>query len=322
MIVELDLTNNQKENKMKKLKLLTAALVLILTSAIGHTADDLNLVIADDSSTGTYKKMLGEIISICGNDQFSITEAQGVTGGAPGNLDALVNNQAQAAFLHSDVFFANSQADPTYKRFQTLVALYPEPIHVLALRQSKTAKKGAFSFGKAEFNSLSEMNGQTVGAAGGGVFTAKILKGQGNGGFDVNAYGSGADAIAALDSGEVAAVIFVGAAPLPNLVKLDKNKYKLLPIGESISNNVKGVYRPASINYNGLTSGPIPTLAPLATLITRKFSTPKKVAAQRHFRECFYKHLDELKDSGSPNWQQVEVNDHGVLDWYDIPAGK
>lgn len=305
---------------MKTFKTLVAALAITLAGAFAHAGDDTNIVIADDSSSGTYKKMLGEIIGVCANDQFSITEAQGVSGGAPGNLDALVNNQAQAAFLHSDVFFANSQADPTYKRFQTLVALYPEPIHVLALRESKTPKKGTFSFGKAEFASLSEMQGQTIGAAGGGVYTAKILKGQGDGGFAVNTYNSGADAIAALDSGEVAAVIFVGAAPLPNLVKLDKNKYKLLPIGEAIASKVKGVYRNASINYNGLTSGPVQTMAPLATLLTRKFSTPKKVAAQRHFRECFYKHLDELKDSGSPNWQQVEANDHGVLDWYEIPA--
>lgn len=300
---------------MRKLFLILA---LTLTS-VAH-ADDLSLVIADDSSSGTYKKMLGEIISVCGTEGFNITEAQGVSGGAPGNLDALMNNKAQAAFLHSDVFFANSQADPTYKRFQTLVALYPEPIHVLALRVSKTPKKGMLTFGKAEFVSLSEMQGQTIGAAGGGVYTAKILKGQGNGGFNVNSYDSGKDAIAALDNGEVSAVIFVGAAPLPNLVTLDRTKYKLLPVGEAIAGNVKGVYRPVTISYNGLTQGPIQTLAPLATILTRKFSTPKKIAAQRHFRECFYKHLDELKDSGSPNWQAVEAADHGVLDWYEIPT--
>lgn len=295
---------------------------ILFAAPLAHAEDNSNIVIADDSSSGTYKKMLGEIIGVCSNDKFSITEATGVSGGAPGNLDALVNNQAQAAFLHSDVFFANSQADPTYKRFQTLVALYPEPIHVLALRESKTKKKGAFSFGTMEFNSLSDMSGFTVGAAGGGVYTARILKGQGDGGFEVRQFGSGKEVIAALEAGEVDAAIFVGAAPLPNLLQLDKMKFKILPIGDSIAAKVKGVYRQATVNYNGLTAGPVQTLAPLATLLTRKFSTPKKVAAQRHFRECFYKHLDELKDNGSPNWQQVEVSDRGVLDWYDIPEVK
>lgn len=302
---------------MKKLLLIIA---LLGVNAHADSDSDTNtIVIADDSSSGTYKKMLGEIIGHCSSDELSIQEAKGVTGGAPGNLDALFNNKAQAAFLHSDVFLANSMSDPTYKRFQTLVALYPEPIHVLALKQSKT-KGGTLGFSTVEFNTLSDLKGYKVGAAGGGVFTAKILTGQGKGGFDVVQYSGGKEAITALESGEVGAVVFVGAAPLPNLETLDKAKFKLIPIGEGIAGNVKGVYRSATINYAGLTTGPVQTLAPIATLMTRKYSTPKKVAAQRHLRDCFNKSLDELKDNGSPNWQQVEANDHGVLDWYEIPT--
>lgn len=80
-----------------------------------------SIVIAANSSSGTYSKMLGEIIGVCSTDQFDIRAADGVTGGAPGNLDALVNNKAQAAFLHSDVFFANSMSDP-YRNEQTLTS--------------------------------------------------------------------------------------------------------------------------------------------------------------------------------------------------------
>ena len=304
---------------MKKYFVFTLLMSIFMVGS-AFAGDTTTIVVADDSSSGTYKKMLGEIIGVCANDSFNIIEAKGISGGAPANLDALVNNQAQAAFLHSDVFFANSQADPTYKRFQTLIALYPEPIHVLALRESKTKKPGTFSFGVTNFNNLSDLRGFTVGAAGGGIYTARILKGQADAGFTVNHYGGGKEVIAALDSGEIAAAIFVGAAPLPNIAQLDKSKYKLLPIDEAISSKVKGVYRSATLNYPGLTAGPIQTVAPVATLLTRKFSTPMKVSAQRHLRECFYKHLDELKDSCSPNWQQVDANDRGVLDWYEIPA--
>lgn len=305
---------------MKRSNMILALVMGVLFAPQVYADDTATIVVADDSSSGTYKKMLGEIIGVCGSDEFSIQEAKGVTGGAPGNLDALINNQAQAAFLHSDVFFANSQADPTYKRFQTLVALYPEPIHVLVLRESKTKKQGTFSFGTVDFNNLSELRGFNVGAAGGGVYTARILKGQGDAGFNVSQYNSGKDVIAALDNGDVAAALFVGAAPLPNIATLDKSKYKLIPIDEAIASKVKGVYRQVTLNYAGLTNGPIQTMAPIATLLTRKFSTPRKVAAQKHLRECFYKHLDELKDNGSPNWQQVEANDRGVLDWYEIPT--
>lgn len=305
---------------MSKYVVFLALLMSVIGSQV-FAADTTQIVIAADSSSGTYRKMLGEIIGVCASDEFNIQEAKGVSGGAPGNLDALINNQAQAAFLHSDVFFANSQADPSYKRFQTLVALYPEPIHILTLRTSKTKKQGTFAFGTQEFNTLSDLKGFVVGAAGGGMYTARILQGQGEAGFkSIAQFGSGKEVIEALNNGEIAAAIFVGAAPLPNIAALDKNTYRLLPLDEAVGSKVKGVYRPVTINYAGLTNGPVQTMAPLATLLTRKFNTPNKVNGQRHFRECFYKNLDQLKDNGSPNWQAVEPGDHGVLDWYDIPT--
>lgn len=298
-------------------------LILALFAAVSafSQAQSGQLRVAADSSSGTYNKMLGEIIGVCSTDNFAILPASGVTGGAPGNLDALVNNKADAAFLHSDVFFANSQADPTYNKFKTLVALYPEPIHVLALRVSKTKKVARFTFGTQDFNSLSEMGGYKVGAAGGGVFTARILQGQGQGGFEVVAFERGDDVIAALNNGDIAAAIFVGAAPLPNIEKLSRSNYKLLPIGEAIGGRVTGVYRVATINYNGMTSGPLKTMAPVATLLTRQFTTPAKVQAQVNFRSCFNKHLDELKDTASPNWQSVTAGDEGTLgNWLTLPV--
>jgi len=293
---------------------------LILSLAVSFAIYGQDFTIAADSSSGTYHRMLSEIQNVCSTDDLNVKEAPGITGGAPGNLDALVNNRAQAAFLHSDVFFANAQADPSYKKFQTLVALYPEPIHVIALRVSKTKKLGTFAFGTVDFASLADMKGFKVGAAGGGVFTARILQGQGEGGFTTVPYNSGGDVITALENGDIAGAIFVGAAPLPNIEKLNKQAFKLLPIGESIANRVQGVYRPVSINYAGLTNGPLKTLAPVATLITRKYSTPAMVNVQRKFRQCFYQHLGELQDTGSPNWQVVSAEDHGVLDWYEIPG--
>jgi len=295
------------------------AMLLMLSAAGAAMAQEATIKVAADSSSGTYQKMLGEIIQQCNG--IDITVAQGVTGGAPGNLDALVNNKAQAAFMHSDVFLANSMADASYAKFQTLIALYPEPIHVIVLRESKTSKNGTFTFGKASFNSLQDVAGYKIGAAGGGVYTARFLQSQGQGGFEVESYNTGSDVIKALDTGEIAAAIFVGAAPLPNLEKLDGNKYKLVPIGEQIASRVATLYRPAKISgYRGLQSGPVATLAPLAVIMTRKYSTPAKVQAQAAFRSCFNKALPALQDEGSPNWQTVEANDHGTLPWYELPT--
>jgi TRAP-type uncharacterized transport system substrate-binding protein len=306
--------------KSFRFRSILAIISLGIAATFAH-AQDSRIVVAADSSSGTYKKALGELIGVCSSDQFSIEEAKGVTGGSPGNLEALVQNKAQAAFLHSDVFFANAMADPSYKRFQTLVSLWPEPIHVLALKESKTSKVGMTSFGKQEFRSLVDAKGYVVGAAGGGVLTAKILQGQGEGGFSVQPYNSGGEVLTALEKGEIALAIFVGATPLPNLEGLkNKTNYKLIPIGDAIASKVKTVYRPANVNYTGMTVGPVATLAPMATIMTRKYSTPEKIKTQANFRACFNKELDNLKDNASPKWQEVPAGDRGVLDWYELPA--
>ncbi|OGM95255.1 hypothetical protein A2524_04400 [Candidatus Wolfebacteria bacterium RIFOXYD12_FULL_48_21] len=310
---------------MKRTLNATLALSLLLLFAFSTTTFAAEqLTVAADSSSGTYSKALGEIVGVCGDENLQIKAAAGVTGGAVGNLDALFNNQADAAFLHSDVYFANAQADPAYNTLKTLVALWKEPIHILALKQSKTPKpkKYMMNDGMYTFTDLADLRGQKVGAAGGGVYTARILQGQGEGGFTVVPFDDGKKLLDALTSGSIAAAIYVGAAPLPNIEKLDKNTYKLLPISEKIGSKVTGVYRPATINYPGLTNGPVKTLAPMATLLTRKFSTEKKIAAQRKFRECFQSKLGELQDTGSRQWQQVDKSDQGVLPWYEIPGSK
>jgi len=200
-------------------------LSLLFASFVG--AQTVNLKIASDSSSGTYAKMLGEVVNVCASDEFNIQQA-GNKGGAVGNLDALFNNQADAAFLHSDVFVASSQSDSSYNRLKTLVALWPEPIHILTLRVSKTKKQGTFSFGTVEINSLVDTAGYEVGAAGGGVLTGKVLQFAGH--FTTVDEGSGDQVITALNNGQIAAAIFVGAQPLPNLQKLaGTGQYSVAP---------------------------------------------------------------------------------------------
>lgn len=303
-------------------KVLIVAGLAALFSATVASAQGTHLLIADSSSSGTYKAMLAEVRDVCGTDDFTIDELP-QQGGAPENLEALKNNRASAAFLHSDVIYAAAQADPSYKELKTLVALYPEEIHVLALRNSitKQLSMGAFK-PYQQFNSLGDLAGFNVGAAGGGVITARVLTGQGEGHFNVIPYNTGKEVIDALGKGEISAAIFVGGSPLPNLTGLSADQYKLLPIGETIASRVSGVYRPATINYTNLRSGVVKTLAPQALLVTRKYTRPQMIEPQAHLRECFMQHLDDLKETPGkhPKWQLVDPQDHGVWDWYELPT--
>jgi TRAP-type uncharacterized transport system substrate-binding protein len=285
------------------------------------SAQENKLLVADASSSGTYAAMVGEIKKFCSGDALTIEEIK-VSGGATDNLAALVNNRASLAFLHSDVIFAMSQSDAKYRQLKTLVALYPEEIHILALKNSgiKVGQRLGFGGSEVVFKDLASLNGYKVGAAGGGVYTARILTGQGEGHFDVVPFDSGKELIPALDGGQIQAVIFVGGAPLANVEALDFNRYKLLPITEPMATKVQAIYRPATLSYKN--SGIIRTLAPDAIALTRKYTTPRMVAPQRAFRTCFYEHLDDLRETPGmhPKWQQVDASNHGTWEWYEIPG--
>ena len=281
------------------------------------------ITIAADSSSGTYHTTLAQIIKVCSTPpQFVVREAAGVSGGAVGNLQALLDNEVNAAFLHSDVYQAKAGSDEGYQQIKTLLTLYPEPVHIVARRDSGIKKGGHFGYGgtAVEIDSLADAKGYTIGASGGGVITSRVLQGQGQGGFQVAEYGKGAEVLAALDKGDIVAAIFVGASPLANIAKLDPTKYKLIPVGENIASHVSGWYRDAKLNYRGLADGPVKTIAPMALVMTREYKTASKRINQAHFRQCFYEHLDDLQDNGTPQWRQVKPGDRGnpTIPWYEV----
>lgn len=304
-------------------KILLAALLTF--HALPSVAQENKILVASASSSGTYTKMLKEISAWCSKDDAILKiEEVAVKGGSTDNLEALVNNKASVAFMHSDVITAMAMSDSKYKKLKTLVALYPEEIHVIARRSSGIKTGGTMGFGGSEivFNTLADLKGHKVGAAGGGVLTARLLQGQGEGGFNVVDLGEGSAVMPALDAGQVQAVIFVGGAPLDKVAGLDGSKYKLLPIPEAMSGKVGNVYEKGTLNYPNLKSGSTRTLAAKAIVVTRQYTRPQMVAPQKKFRECFYAHLDDLKETPGthPKWQSVDPSDRGSWDWYEIPG--
>ncbi len=76
------------------------------------------------------------------------------------------------------------------------------------------------------------------------------------------------------------------------------------------------------ITYTNLKSDSIKTVATSAIIATREYKTPKYMAQQKWFRDCFYEHLIELQETPNMHqkWQEVDPNDHGVWEWYDLPT--
>jgi uncharacterized protein len=301
-------------------------IILFITLLVTNIslADPVNFLIAADSSSGTYKEMTEQIASVCGDETHQIQVVPN-KGGALQNLEQLINNKVNAAFIHSDIIYAKSLTDGNFRKYKTLVNLYPEEIHVLALRNALEKTGGVYGIGakSIEYTSLSDLEGLKVGAAGGSYISANILSDAGKGGFEVVKYNDGAEAIVGLKDGEVQAVIFIGGAPLTSLSNLKSSEFKLLPLGDKILNKVtgeKGIYKPAIITYNNLDSDMIKTVSTPAIILTRSYTTPKFVEPQKWFRNCFYEKLTELQETPGTHkkWQEIDPSDKGVWEWYDF----
>lgn len=308
---------------MKKLNLLFVALVALL--GVSSTwAQDQTFLVADGSSSGTYKQFLKEMVPVLKEAGVRLDFKEVDSTGAVENLDKLINNDVMAAFMHADVIYHRSKNDTTSKledRFQTLVALFPEDVQFVALSNSKTKVGGIGGFGAKtiQFNSIADLGGYKVGAAGGGYITSNIVKLLSDIPYQVVKYDSGKAALAALDAGEVDAVEFTGAAPLPNLKDLGPD-YKILPIPDATIDKLRTIYQPSQVTYTNMSAQPVRTVSVTCLLVARKYKTPKMVADLRTMRNAFYAHLTEIQETPGTHkkWQDVDPANHGPWVWMNL----
>lgn len=289
-----------------------------LLIAVPSLSQAQELKIADGSSSGTYQDFVKQIVSVCGT---TIHVVEIPSTGAVDNLDKVINNDANAAFLHSDVIWNRNQRAPEdVANIKTLLALFKEDVHFVAL--NKPYKEGGWkSMGSsgANLDSINDLKDLSVGAAGGGFITANVIRLQSEITYKVVSFESGKDVMAALNNGTIAAAVFVGAAPLPNLKDLGKD-YKILSISESTRDKLKSVYRPTTITYTKMSPTAVQSVAADSLLVSRVYKTPKFSQALQAFRSCFYRNLDELKETPGTHkaWQQVDQSNHGKWNWYDF----
>ena len=319
---------------MKKLAflMLISLSVLAQQPAASQQSSVPKFAIAAGSSSGTYETMLAQLKNVCPIDRLGLDIETVESHGAIDNLAKVLDNEANGAFLHSDVIFYHDQTEPIRDRVKTLIDLYPEEVHIVALRHSVTqtagTKIGGFNKQVIEFYDLNSLRGFKVGAAGGGVITADVIAaniGENNQpGFQVVDLEKGDSVLPALLSGQVQAVIFVGGSPLKIITDMDPNTYKLLPVPDYMIDRLKatGIYKPATIFYNKLDKTHIKTIAADAILVSRAYKTPKMVNALAQFRKCFHENLEELKETrgNHAKWSVVDPNSHGKWPWLDLPG--
>lgn len=307
---------------MNYLKTFVALLIAIVS--INAQAQAKTFVVAQGSITGTYGKAFTELSSTCSTDSLPLAPAfpDGKGDGA-GNLEALTNSKAQAAFVRNDVIFWQGQGGQL-GNVKTLFTLWPEQVHLVAKTQTTVAVKKYMinTTDTITLNTIADLNGRRLGAVGANQITANVLKAQTGVNFDIVSCSDAKDAIAKLDAGQVEAVIFTAGKPAPAVEKLNGN-YKLLAIPSDIARKVASVYSPTTLTYSNLNQAfNVPSVQAESIFVTKVYNTPAKIQQLAELRACFFKRLDEMKDEGSPLWQQVESKNQGKWPWYDLPVVK
>lgn len=298
------------------------AIVVAAVLAFAGAAQAQQLKVATGSATGTYSKMLKEMNGQCSETGIVVMEQN--TSGSMENVNLLVGNQVNGAFVQTDVLFYRGRTEDL-SNVKTLVALHPEEVHVVARAVSGLKEGGKFGFGAKEvvLTNVNDLAGRTVVAWGGSVVTAQVIRLQSELSFNVIEVKDAKEAMAALDSGTAQAVIAVGGAPLGFVSALNAN-YKLLQFPEATQGKLKGVYRPARLNYNNLGAAGmgVNTVATDAIFVTREYKTEKFTNSLAALRSCVLNKLDELKETTGthPKWQAVDASNKGKWAWYELPT--
>jgi TRAP-type uncharacterized transport system substrate-binding protein len=323
---------------MKTKMLLSAVATLLLASALPALAQ---VKAATGSKTGSYSKMLNQALQRCGS---TVAIAEVNTNGAVENLDLLLGNAVNVAFLQTDVLFYTAKVtNMDLSEVKTLAVFHPEEVHFVTPAQSKTAQivdvqeKGRL-YGTnvvkrsqaIEFNSVTDLANYTVGVpqGSGASVTAKLIRLQSEIPFKVrDDFKSNDEVLAALGRGEIQAGLFIGGAPLGTVADLPAGQWKLLTLSEEVVKRLSGAYKPALVTYRNLNALGQKTVATNAVLATRTYKTPKMYEQLVALRQCILDNLDDLRETTGthPKWQAVpqgqmtNVQARGTWPWYEPP---
>lgn len=304
---------------MKKLFASLFASALLFVCSLQPVAAQ-QLKVATGGPTGTYSKMLKEIVQTCGSN-VAITEQN--TSGSTENVNLLVGNQVNGGFVQTDVLHFRASTEDM-AGIKTLLTLHPEEVHVLVLEGPNKAAGILDRVGLGDktvpLNSVKDLQGRTVGAVGGSFITAQVIRIQSEVAFKVVEFPDNKALVAALTAKQVDAALMVGGSPLGAVAEL-KGGYKLLSFPEDLIGKLKNVYRPARLNYTNINSRGVQTVATDALFVTREYKSAKFVEALGGLRSCITKNIDDLKETTGmhPKWQVVDVNNRGKWPYYELP---
>lgn len=296
-------------------------IVVLATIALASLASAQQLQVATGGAQGTYSTMYKQLAAACGN---TATMAEKNTSGSGENVDLLVGNQVNAAFVQSDVLYLRARNEDL-TGVKTLVALHPEAVHIVVKAGASLKSGGVLGVGgtSTPITGIEQLAGKSIGAYGGSLTTAQVIRLQSEVPYNVVPFDNEAGLKEALAKGTVDAGLFVGGVPLGTVASLGAG-YQVIGMSAATIKRLEGVYKPARVNYRQLNSTGVPTVAIDALFVTREYKTERMVAGLSALRACALAKLDDLKETTGthPAWQTVEAGNKGKWAYYDLPVRK
>lgn len=301
------------------MKIVSKIALMGVMVAASMTAMGEQVKVATGSPKGTYHALFMDIAGKCG-EQMALVELP--SSGSAENLAKLTGKQTGLAFTQTDALFALAQGQDL-GNVKTLVAFNRESVHVVTLANSGLKAGGTMGFGAKPvvFNTVEDLAGMNIAAAGGSLITAQLIKSQGQVAWTVVPVADNDAGLAMLKAGQVQAVMLVGGQPLGGVTALSA-EFKLVGFRPGTVELLKTIYVADKLSYPKLSSTAVSTVATEALLVTRTFNTPDKIAVLASFRKCVTDHIPEWQDADGahPAWSQVNAENHGKWQYYDLPV--
>lgn len=291
---------------------------LLFALALVPIAANADLTVSAGGKSGTYYRFIKDIDSVCGDKvRLNILESSG----SDQNIARLAKKDTPAADLapvQSDALQFTAMSDPDVgdNDIRTLLVLYPEEVHVIALADSKVG--GFMGIGGKAPSDVTQLQGKTIGAWGGSFTTAKVIQTQANLGISIQQFPNEKEGMAALNAGKVAAIIYVAGQPA-DMIKNLSNNYVLLDVPPSVARNTT-LYTPTKlVSYPKL--GQVQSLTAQSLLVVRNFRTAAKKKEISDLKECVVAHLDELKEGDfHAKWKYVDPKASSPRTYYETAS--
>ncbi|WP_221088629.1 TAXI family TRAP transporter solute-binding subunit [Deinococcus aquaedulcis] len=288
----------------------TLALLLLSSPALAATSAYLDVATSPKGSTAA--DMFRDLGQVCTGASFL---RQRQTSGSVENLELLLNNQVSLAFVQLDVLKARDQIDqdPRVRALKTLLPLNFDEVHLIARPAVTTNLLGRTSVRGIQV--FSNLQGRKLGAWDGSVITARVLSAKAGVPMTIQEYRGRDEAMAALNAGQVDAVLAVAGQPVDWIKALNPAAYRLVPLNIAPA-RVNGFYRPATLRYPGLGQG-VNTYAVQRLLVTRDFKTPERRAALLNYQKCALSKLTQLQETQGfhPKWSDVTFKEQ-LWPWF------